>query len=248
MVLLMLGFMSSNCKKSATSSATATADNSANSLDWAGVYDGSLPCADCDALQTVVVLQKDKKYSIFKHYQGKGDKVFQEDSTFNWNTAGNTIRLEGVKDAPNQFFVGENTLTQLDTEGKKITGALADKYVLKKVGESIFDTQWKLVELRGKPLPANLTKEPFLMLFTKNARVSANGGCNNMMGNYELGVGNRIRFSKMAATLMACPDMSIEAELGKVFETTDSYSLKDKTLSLNRARMAPLARFERVAP
>jgi uncharacterized lipoprotein NlpE involved in copper resistance len=37
-----------------------------------------------------------------------------------------------VKDSPNRYLVGENTLTQLDMEGNKITGNMADQYVLKK--------------------------------------------------------------------------------------------------------------------
>jgi len=40
--------------------------------------------------------------------------------------------------------------------------------------------------------------------------------------------------------------MEIEEELKKVIEMADNYSLSEdgKYLSLNRARMAPLARFE----
>jgi heat shock protein HslJ len=57
---------------------------------------------------------------------------------------------------------------------------------------------------------------------------------------------NRIKFSKMAATMMACPDMEVEREFLQVLETADNYNLIGDTLVLNRARMAPLARFENV--
>ena len=50
----------------------------------------------------------------------------------------------------------------------------------------------------------------------------------------------------MATTLKACPDMEIEAQLVKVLETVDNYSIKGGVLSLNRAKMASLARFEMV--
>ncbi|MFN3640898.1 MAG: META domain-containing protein, partial [Flavobacterium sp.] len=56
----------------------------------------------------------------------------------------------------------------------------------------------------------------------------------------------RIKFSKVASTMMACDDMDTEQEFAKVLETVDNYSLADGKLSLNKARMAPLARFEAI--
>ena len=46
--------------------------------------------------------------------------------------------------------------------------------------------------------------------------------------------------------MMACLNMEIENELKRALEMADNYSLTadGKYLSLNRARMAPLARFE----
>ena len=44
---------------------------------------------------------------------------------------------------------------------------------------------------------------------------------------------------------MACPDMTVEQDFLEMLETVDSYAIgSDGTLSLNRARMAPLARFK----
>jgi hypothetical protein len=37
-----------------------------------------------------------------------------------------------MKGRPSKYKVGENRLIQLDMQGKPITGALADKFVLKK--------------------------------------------------------------------------------------------------------------------
>ncbi len=48
----------------------------------------------------------------------------------------------------------------------------------------------------------------------------------------------------MASTLMACPDMELEREFMKVLYTADNYNFDGKTIVLNKARMAPLARFE----
>jgi len=113
-------------------SAVFNGHNSANSLDFAGTYTGILPCADCEGIKTEIILNKDLTYEIRKSFLGKDEKIFEITGSFAWNAEGNTIILSGIKDAPNQYFVSEDKLIQLDMEGRRITGNLADKYVLVK--------------------------------------------------------------------------------------------------------------------
>jgi heat shock protein HslJ len=88
------------------------------------------------------------------------------------------------------------------------------------------------------------SKMPFLQLNADN-RYAAYAGCNNLMGVYELKENAlRIKFTKGASTMMACPDMGTEQEFAKMLETVDNYSIKGNQMTLNKARMAPLARFE----
>lgn len=108
----------------------------------------------------------------------------------------------------------------------------------------ITDRKWKLVELAGKPVADKVNgKEPFLLLQTTDSRYSASGGCNGLGGNFTLEGNGRIRFSAGMSTKMACEDMEIENGLSKVFTVADNYSISGDSLSLNKARMAPLARF-----
>ena len=51
-------------------------------------------------------------------------------------------------------------------------------------------------------------------------------------------------FSGIAATLRACPDMETESQFFEVLVMTDNYAIAGMRLSLHKARMAPLARFE----
>lgn len=115
-----------------TDSAVSDGHNSANSLDIAGTYTGILPCADCEGIKTEIILNKDLTYIMRKSYLGKDEKIYETSGLFTWNAEGNTIILSGIKDAPNQYFVGENKLIQLDMDGLRITGNLADNYVLAK--------------------------------------------------------------------------------------------------------------------
>ncbi len=113
---------------------------------------------------------------------------------------------------------------------------------------SITATRWKLVEINGKPISEmTFATEPFIEFDEATNRVSGSGGCNNFSGEMEIDEPTkRIRFSKMISTQKTCIDMTIESQLMKILSVVDNYSINGNSLSLNRARMAPLARFERV--
>lgn len=229
----------------------AIGDNSANSLDWPGVYNGTLPCADCEGLITSVTLNKDLTYKRITVYKGKDGKRFEENGNFSWIKSGSTIMLERNTNLPGYYLVGENQLIQLDMEGNRITGDLAENYMLTKNAQqerdvSIFDTKWKLVELNGKPVENNPDKDKvcFIRIQQKDNRISGFAGCNSFFGTYELNQGNRIIFSKLGSTMMACPNMAAETELLKVLETVNNYTISGNSLYLNRALLAPLVKFE----
>jgi heat shock protein HslJ len=218
------------------------AHTSRNALDWAGAYRGVLPCADCQGIETVVVLRSDGSYAAYSKYIGKGDDVSSREGRFTWNVAGNTVALEDGA----QYFVGEGQLARLASDGSRVTGALADRYILAKLPEGgVTDRYWTLVELNGKPLP-KLERAPWLMLEASGGRVHGFGGCNSFTGSYTLDkAASRIRFGQIATTNMACiSGEDVERALHGVLGSADNYSLAGDTLSLNRARMAPLARFQ----
>ena len=108
--------------------------NSQNSLDWAGTYTGTIPAADADGIKVRITLKQDGNYTLVYEYLGKKVDPFESSGTFTWNDTGSIITLGNLdKNAtPVYYQVGENTLTQLDLEGNKITGEFADMYILKK--------------------------------------------------------------------------------------------------------------------
>ncbi|WP_131539359.1 META domain-containing protein [Pedobacter nototheniae] len=111
----------------------------------------------------------------------------------------------------------------------------------------ITDRKWKLVELNGKPVADKVNgKEPFLMLQKSDNRYSASGGCNGIGGNFTFQDNGRIKFSQGMSTMMACENMEIENGLSKALITADNYTISGDNLSLNKARMAPLARFKAI--
>ncbi len=106
--------------------------NAKNSLDYLGTYKGTLPCADCEGIETEIILSKDETYVKKTKYSGKDEKVFEELGDFTWQEDGNTLSLEGIDTEPTLYFVSENKLIQLDQEGNKIEGNLAKNYELSK--------------------------------------------------------------------------------------------------------------------
>ena len=113
--------------------------------------------------------------------------------------------------------------------------------------EGVTEKYWKLVELNGQPVPA-LEREPYLILKAQDGRVNGFGGCNGFTGAYTINeAAARIRFERIASTLRACASgMEVEMAFHDVLRTVDNYSFDGERLTLNRARMAPLARFQAV--
>jgi heat shock protein HslJ len=222
------------------------ADNSRTSLDWPGVYRGTVPCADCAGIRTRIELGSDGTYSRSRIYLGEDERPITDRGRFAWNEAGSRITLGTGRNAQ-QYQVGENVLFHLDRSGERITGDLAASYRLRKsvTDERIEDRRWQLVELNGRSIELAAGRDrPYLELEATEARATGNASCNRFFGSYELAAGNRIRFEpNIGATMMACPELELEREFLDALASVDNYTLGDGTLSLNRARMVPLARF-----
>lgn len=236
-----------------TSASVPTGDNSMTSLDWPGTYKGTVPCADCAGIETTLTLDKDLNYTLNTKYLGKKDAPATRKGKFSWNAAGSTITLAGIQNAPSQYLVGENRLFQLDMQGQRITGGLASKYELIKqsqtdtAGGDITGIYWKLTELIGKSVDTTVNrKEMHLVLDQESGRVKGNGGCNNLSGTFTLLDGNRIKFSQMVSTRMACPAMQDESAFLQALAKSNTYIITGNELQLTANKMAPLLKFTAV--
>ena len=230
---------------------------SMNSVDWAGVYKGMLPCADCEGIVIELQLNDDLTYEKVMTYIGKGDNKFHDSGTFEWAKDGGRIKItDESADTEEWYRVGENQLFALDTEGNRIEGAIPEEmYILKKIDMDFVITEkyWKLIELNGKEMSVDreiADREPHFILHEVDNRVSGNTGCNNILGSFELsdvnGVEGKISFSQMASTRMACIDVDYEQEYLNVFEEGKGFSIKNDTLFLINEEGLPIAKFAAV--
>ena len=105
------------------------ASKTKNSLDYEGTYTGIVPTASGMGMIVTITL-KDGAYIKKTEYVDK-DGVYEDKGKYTLNKKENIITLDGI-DSPNKYLMDENSLTQLDIEGNRITGELADQYVLQK--------------------------------------------------------------------------------------------------------------------
>ena len=102
-----------------------------NSIDWNGVYKGTIPCADCEGIETILTLNTDQTYILFTNYLGRNDALEEEKKgSFSWDETGSILTLINFTSGPNQYKVGENQIWKLDKNGQIISGDLADHYLL----------------------------------------------------------------------------------------------------------------------
>jgi len=92
------------------------AHSSRNSLDWAGTYEGVLPCADCPGIKTRLTLQIDGRFELSTQYLDRQVTPQTASGRFSWNAAGSTITLDAAG-AGQPFRVGEGRLLQLNRDG-----------------------------------------------------------------------------------------------------------------------------------
>lgn len=246
MAALAFGIISCNSKINKINTGFDDHHTAQNSLDWQGTYSGIMPCADCSGIETELTLNEDQTFVLTDIYLGKTDSETNKlTGKFEWK--GNFINLLGIKEGerPTTYKVEENRIRQMDLKGKEINGDLAQNYVLKKNGNpTVEDKRWQLVELNGKPVQGK-PETHYIIFHSKDGRIEAKANCNMMSWNYAIKNELQLKTEKGISTLMACPD-NLEDELSGAISKADNLSTDGENLSLNKARMAPLARFKRV--
>lgn len=222
---------------------TDNAYESQTSLDWQGTYSGILPCADCEGIETELTLKEDNSYKRISKYLGRDNNIADTlTGTFSWE--GNNIKLGGINEAEGSslYKVEENQLRHLDMDGKIIEGDLEQFYILKKNGNPLVeDKKWQLMELYGKAV--NGSPETHYLIFnSKTGQAEANANCNTLQFDYKIKNELLVSFTPTLSTRMACPD-NTEQELLQVLSEADNLTSDGEHLTLNKARMSPLARF-----
>ncbi|MCD7933064.1 MAG: copper resistance protein NlpE N-terminal domain-containing protein [Tannerellaceae bacterium] len=95
--------------------------------DFSGTYEGTLPAADADGIQTSLKLYNDNTYERTSVYIGKSDNAIEERGTY--EVKGDILTL--IANGSEEYYqVGEGYITKLDNDKQPITGDFAENYKL----------------------------------------------------------------------------------------------------------------------
>lgn len=247
-LLFLSGCKSDKNKESPYPDETPTlqeaAHNSRNSVDWAGTYEGELPCADCEGIKTLITINQDHTYVLKEVYEGKDEKPVESKGTFEWDDKGQKIKLSDS--SRHGYFVGENTLSHLDENDERITGDLQDLYVLRKVQDRLEEVKWHLATYKGKEVVyKEAMSEHAYLQFEKDFTITGYTGCNNLQGAYHIEEAHKIEFSKLINTLKACPEMETEDKMLNILNKAAQYGFEEHALILYDENHQPLGSFKK---
>jgi heat shock protein HslJ len=136
----------------------------------------------------------------------------------------------------------------LRVDGFAQSGTVGDKGVAGPVaGASVplEKTEWRLMRLgRVAVTGDDLHRPPQIVLDPVSHRASGSGGCNRIMGGYEL-KGDKLTFAQMASTMMACPDgMKTEQNFLKALGQVKRWKIAKEQLELMDGSGKVVAVFE----
>lgn len=107
------------------------------------------------------------------------------------------------------------------------------------------ETKWELVELNGKPIEKTTSKDYFINFDSKSGTFKAFAGCNRISGSYFMKASNKLGFSNIVTTRMACANMDVERGFYNNLQKTDNYMIEGKMLHLHVGKKAG-AKFEAI--
>jgi len=196
---------------------------SQNSLDWAGVYEGVLPCADCSGIKTRLTLNHDGTFARVTQHVGRQDASQTVSGRFAWQANGNAITLDG-RGGGQQFSVGEGRLTLLRQDGGT-AGSPAPNLVLTLVtptsksddlAQQLQIYRWTLqsaTDGQDRPIdglpPSN--DHPVVLNFSGTA-LNIQGPCNRIVGAYQINAARQLTVNGRASTMMACDPALMQAD------------------------------------
>ena len=208
---------------------TADSHTSQNSLDWAGVYEGVLPCADCPGIKTRLTLNRDGTYERVMQYLERQGAAETVRGLFTWQASGNAITLD-EHGGGQQYSVGEGRLSLLYRDGGS-GGSTAPNLVLTLVPqttgknslpqtleryrwtlESATDGQNRRIDVLSPH------KDHPVVLSFSGTRLNIQGPCNRIIGTYQISAAKQLTVNGAASTMMSCDPalMSADAVLSDV--------------------------------
>lgn len=104
---------------------------SSAAASWTGTYRGVLPCPDCEGVRISLSLFKDATYDLQTEMIGS-DKRHDRRGSFTFNADETRITLNANGQNRSFDILPPNRLRMLDKNAAPVTGADAEKFILRK--------------------------------------------------------------------------------------------------------------------
>jgi heat shock protein HslJ len=198
---------------------------SRTSLDWAGTYEGLLPCADCAGLHLQLTLEQDDSFVLVSRRLVRGATPSRAQGQFEWAPDGNSILLDTEGDEQH-FAVGEGRLLWLEvgqtqpawgrSEAVLPQSSAAWRSTRQELGAMLEDHRWMLIhaaDASNQRLDALFpdAEQSFVFDFTGSG-LHVRGGCNGLRGAFRVEAGDMLAVTGAMSTLMACAEPLMEAD------------------------------------
>ena len=105
------------------------------SQDFHGVFYGYLPCNDCKGINATLSLKQNNNYLLVTQPARESSREFYEKGKYSWNDENHTVVLTPRKEesTTRQYLIeNEGTLIQLNSDGARMKGEQADRYILRR--------------------------------------------------------------------------------------------------------------------
>ncbi|MFV0544386.1 MAG: META domain-containing protein [Marinicella pacifica] len=239
-VIIVAAFLLTACKPAQEKSVLPDGHNARNALDWAGVYQGTLPCASCPSIKTLITLRPNGEFIKQQHYiNTQGSYV--EQGQFEWQEDGAVIHLLGDDvGAVNYYKVVENALLHLNADKQVISGDMAEFYRLEKTNMTLQQTDWQLTEVMNVAFKDEVLARVSMQF--DDQRLNGKAPCNRFFAEYQTSEGT-LALERVGSTKMACEYMHEEQQFFDILAQVKSYDIELNELILKDADDQPLLRF-----
>ncbi len=217
-----------------------------------GIYVGTLPCADCEGIETELILHS-STYQLSSTYLNKKDEPFKESGPYTWNPKDRIISLDNGR----QFQVEKGKLYLLNLKGQRIEGPLAGRYILTQKEYPSLDSleanlalnSWLLIQLGGNPIDSvGLTETPFLVFLPGEKKIHGKTSCNSFFGHYDLKSPTNLNLSGLGTTKRYCQNMWVENQFVQALSSTALFQLEGDLLIFRDPANNEIARFKKAPP
>jgi heat shock protein HslJ len=198
---------------------------SRTALDWAGIYEGLLVCADCAGIHTQLTLERDGRFEIVTRRLVPDAEPSSARGQFDWEAGGNIIGLDAEGDGQ-RFAVGEGRLLLLEAGQTQPAWDRADATLAQSspawrntrqdLGDMLEDHRWLLVDgtdAGNRRIDALFpdAERSFAFHFA-GSRLHVQGGCNGFRGAFAIDADGMLDVTGTISTMMACPAPLMEAD------------------------------------